>query len=241
MNSTKQHAVVVGGSSGIGLATAARLLATGIDVTIAGRDAARLARARTELGGDAQALPLDARDEAAVKAFFAGLGRFDHLVLSVGSGRGLGPFPQLDLADVRLGFEEKIWPQLACAQAALATLADNGSITFVSAVTANAEAPATAGIAAANGVLETVTPILAADLRPRRVNAVSPGVVDTDWWSFLPVDQKAAVFQDYGQRAPVGRIGAPDDIARAIAFLVTDGFMTGHVLVCDGGLRLAAA
>ena len=239
MKSTKQHAVVIGGSSGIGLATAARLLAMGMDVTIAARDQARLELACAELGGEARSKRLDARDELAVEAFFAALGPFDHLVLAVGSGRGLGPFPQLDLAEVRQGFEEKVWPQLSCAQAALDTLAGNGSITFVSAVTANAEAPATSGIAAANGVLETVTPILAADLRPRRVNAVSPGVVDTNWWSFLPTDQKAAAFEDYGRRAPVGRIGTPDDIAQAIAFLVSDGFMTGHVLVCDGGLRLS--
>jgi NAD(P)-dependent dehydrogenase (short-subunit alcohol dehydrogenase family) len=74
-----------------------------------------------------------------------------------------------------------------------------------------------------------------------RVNSVSPGVVDTPWWDFLSDEQRAAVFADFASRTPVGRIGKAEDIGEAIAFLVTNGFMTGHVLVCDGGVRLTAA
>lgn len=100
--------------------------------------------------------------------------------------------------------------------------------------------PGTAGIGAANAAVAALVPILAAELRPLRVNGVSPGVVDTPWWSFLPSDQKDLVFADYAAKAPVGRVGRPEDIAQAIAFLITDAFMTGHMIVCDGGLRLAA-
>ncbi len=72
------------------------------------------------------------------------------------------------------------------------------------------------------------------------MNAVSPGVVDTAWWDFMDVEQRQAAFANFAGRTPVGRVGTPDDIAKAIAFLVADGFVSGHVLVCDGGLRLAA-
>ena len=85
-----------------------------------------------------------------------------------------------------------------------------------------------------------MTPILAAELRPLRVNAVTPGVVDTPWWDFVDAEQRRAVFADYAGKSPVGRVGTPDDIAKAIAFLISDSFVTGHVLTCDGGLRLAA-
>ena len=83
-------------------------------------------------------------------------------------------------------------------------------------------------------------PILAAELRPLRVNGVSPGVIDTPWWDFLPAEQREAAFTEYAAKTPVGRVGKPDDIAEAVAFLVTNTFMTGQVIVCDGGLRLVA-
>jgi NAD(P)-dependent dehydrogenase (short-subunit alcohol dehydrogenase family) len=88
--------------------------------------------------------------------------------------------------------------------------------------------------------LTIVTPVLAAELKPLRVNAVTPGVVDTPWWDFVAAEQRQAAFAEYAGKAPVGRIGTPDDIASAIAFLIGNSFVTGHVLTCDGGLRLAA-
>jgi NAD(P)-dependent dehydrogenase (short-subunit alcohol dehydrogenase family) len=240
MTQPSEHAVIIGGTSGIGLATAQRLLANGLQVTVAGRGKQRLDAAGETLGGKARALVLDAADPVQVREFFATLGAFDHLVLALGSGRGMGAFATLDLGEVRRGFEEKVWPHLSCAQAALPHLRKDGSIIFVSAVSGQMAAPGTAGLAAANGALAIVTPVLAAELRPQRVNAVSPGVVDTPWWGFLDADQRQGAFADYAKKSLVGRVGAPDDIAKAIAFLIEDSFVTGHVLVCDGGLRLAA-
>jgi NAD(P)-dependent dehydrogenase (short-subunit alcohol dehydrogenase family) len=98
--------------------------------------------------------------------------------------------------------------------------------------------PGTAGIGAANAAVAALVPILAAELRPLRVNGVSPGVIDTPWWDFLSEDQKASVFADYASKTPVGRVGRPEDAAQAIAFLVCDSFMSGHTIICDGGLRL---
>jgi NAD(P)-dependent dehydrogenase (short-subunit alcohol dehydrogenase family) len=235
-----QHVLILGGSSGIGLAAAERLARNGYAVTIAGRDARRLAAAKDTLGGDVAAVPLDGADFDALPAAFARVGAIDHLVLAFGSGKGLGPLAEVSLADVRAGFEEKVVAHIACAQAALPHLSGDGSLTFVSAVSGQAAMPGTAGIGAANAAVAALTPILAVELAPRRVNCVSPGVVDTPWWGFLPEDQRGAVFADYGARSPVRRVGAPDDVAQAIAFLIADSFMTGHTLICDGGLRLAS-
>jgi NAD(P)-dependent dehydrogenase (short-subunit alcohol dehydrogenase family) len=183
---------------------------------------------------------LNAAKEAlkGVENAFARIGAFDHLVLALGSGKGFGPFASMKLADVRQGFEEKVYPHFACAQAAIPFLHKGGSVTFVSAVSAHAAMPGTAGIGAANAAVAALVPILAAELRPLRVNGVSPGVIDTPWWDFLSKDQKTPIFADYASKTPVARVGQPDDVAQAIAFLISDTFMSGHVMIWDGGLRL---
>jgi NAD(P)-dependent dehydrogenase (short-subunit alcohol dehydrogenase family) len=237
---SSQHTVIVGGSSGIGLATARHLVAAGGRVTITGRDSTRMAEAKRLLGAGAQFLRMDATAADALPAQFAEIGKFDHLVLALGSSKGVGPFAVVLLADVKLGFEEKVFAHFATAQAALPFLNPKGSLTFVSAVSAQAAAPGTAGIGAANAAIAALVPILAVELKPLRVNGVSPGVIDTPWWDAFPGEQKQAMFADFAAKTPVGRVGKPEDVAQAIAFLISDSFMTGHTLICDGGLRFAA-
>jgi len=222
------------------LATARRLLADNLKVTITGRNKPRLDEANRSLGNAVSAVVMDAAATDRLPEAFDRIGSFDHLILALGSGKGAGPFPSVSLADVRLGFEEKVYPHFATAQAALPHLRKDGSVTFISAVTAHAAMPGTAGIGAANAAIAALVPILAAELRPLRVNGVSPGVVDTPWWNFLPEDQRGAVFADFAGKTPAGRVGRPEDVAQAIAFLISDSFMSGHMIVCDGGLRLAS-
>jgi NAD(P)-dependent dehydrogenase (short-subunit alcohol dehydrogenase family) len=234
---SSQHIAIVGGSSGIGLATASLLLGKGHKVTIAGRNAGRLEAAAKALEGDVHAIGMDAANQAELSTAFNQIGAFDHLVLALGSGKGVGPFATVPLAEVKAGFEEKVFAHFACAQAALPHLREDGSLTFISAVSAHAAAPGTAGIGAANAAIAALAPILAVELRPLRVNVVSPGVVDTPWWGFLPEAQKTSIFAEYAAKTPVGRVGQADDIAKAIAFLIFDSFMSGETIICDGGLR----
>lgn len=235
---SSQHVVIVGGSSGIGLSTAALLLGKGYKVTITGRNAERLEAAKKTLTGDLLTHTMDATDFDALPEVFDRIGAFDHLVVALGSAKGGGPFGSVAIADVKAGFEEKVYAQFATAQAAQRSLRKDGSLTFISAVSGQAAVPGTAGIGAANAAIAALVPILAAELRPLRVNAVSPGVVDTPWWNFLSDDQKASAFADYAAQTPVGRVGQPMDIADAIAFLIANTFISGQILICDGGLRL---
>jgi NAD(P)-dependent dehydrogenase (short-subunit alcohol dehydrogenase family) len=237
---SSQHVVIVGGSSGIGLAAGRLLLAKGHKVTIAGRSSERLAAAKQQLSGDLSTIVLDAANAGSLPEAFARIGAFDHLVLALGSGKGVGPFATVPLADVRAGFEEKVFAHFATAQAALPHLRKDGGLIFLSAVSAHTAAPGTAGIGAANAAIAALVPILAAELRPLRVNAVSPGVIDTPWWDFLSEEQRGPLFATYAAMTPVGRVGQPDDVAKVIAFLISDGFMSGETIVCDGGLRWAS-
>ena len=227
--------VVMGGTSGIGLATAEACFADGAEVTVTGRDPGRLASAAGKVTG---AEAVDATSEEEVRAFFARHGRFDHLVLAVSGAAGGGPLRDLRTDDLRAAFEGKFFPHIIAARSALDTIEENGSITFITAGSARAALPGTAGLAAVNGALERAVPPLAAELAPLRVNAVSPGVIDTPWWSWLPEEQRRAQFAAYAEQTPAGRVGHPGDVAGAVRYLIGAGFVTGAVLPCDGGLTL---
>jgi NAD(P)-dependent dehydrogenase (short-subunit alcohol dehydrogenase family) len=230
--------VIFGGSSGIGLATAQLLASRGADIWIVGRDRHKLAAASNSIGGTAQARMVDANDEAAVAGFFEEVGAIDHLILTLSGGDGAGPFADLDLGSLRRGFEAKFWPHLTVAQAALKNLRAGGSITFVTAASAGGHLPGTSGLAAINGALNAMIPVLAVELKPLRVNAVSPGAIDTAWWDRWPAEQKAALFADLAATSPAGRVGRAEDVADAIAFVTGNGFVTGQVIQCDGGIQL---
>ena len=152
---------------------------------------------------------MDAATADALPGQFAQIGKFDHLVLALGSGKGVGPFATVGLADVKLGFEEKVYAHFATAQAALPFLNPTGSLTFVSAVSAHAAVPGTAGIGAANAAVAALVPILSVELKPLRVNGVSPGVIDTPWWDAVPDEQKQAMFKDFAAKTSGRSRGAP--------------------------------
>lgn len=231
-----QRVVVLGGTSGIGLATAKAALDAGAMVTIGGRDRARLDAAMATLGGSAEGAIVDATDRGSLEAALERIGRLDHLVLSVATGGGAGPIASLDLEVLRRAMEGKVLAFLRALQVALPRLRADGSVTFVTAASARAAAPGTAGLAANNGALNAAVAPLAVELAPLRVNAVCPGVVHTPIFDKWPAEMRERFFART-KTTPVGRVGRPEEIARAILFLMTDEFVTGTLLDCDGGIR----
>jgi NAD(P)-dependent dehydrogenase (short-subunit alcohol dehydrogenase family) len=232
-------AVVVGGTSGIGLATARQLHDRGATVHVTGRSAQRLDTVRQEapelLGHQA-----DGTSHDAMSKLFASIGTVDWLVLSMGGSAGAGPLASLDLGELRGAFDAKFWGHLTSVQAALPYLAEDGSITFVGAGSARSGIPTTAGLAAVNGAVEALVKPLAVELAPIRVNAVSPGLVDTPWWDEMPADVRDAYFAAAAKALPVGRVASAVEVAESVALAATNGNLTGTVLETDGGARLVS-
>lgn len=233
--------VVIGGTSGIGLAAAKAVHELDAEIVLAARDERELAAAVSEVGNSATGRRVDATMYRELQHMFEDLGQIDHLVLSVSAGPvGSGPMATLDLDELRQGFEGKFWPFVMALQVALPHFRNNqGSVTFVSAASAGAPLSGAAGFAAINGALEAMIPALAVELKPLRLNAVSPGLVSTRFWHGLPKQERAAMFERYASATPVGRVGSPDDVAKGIAFLITNDFVTDTVLTVDGGLTLS--
>ncbi|MEV1167133.1 SDR family oxidoreductase [Nonomuraea sp. NPDC049784] len=232
--------VIVGGTSGIGLATAARLAAGGAEVFVTGRSEERLQAALKQLGDQASGEVLDARDTGAMRALFERLGSVDHVIITVTGRGGAGPLSSLTSETLTGAVQNKLVPQFLTAQAALGALSPGGSITFVTAASAGAAFPGASLLAAVNGAIEAAVPSLAVELAPIRVNAVSPGVIDTDWWSGLGDEARAAFLEGTAASLPVGRVGTPEDVATSIEYVVRNSFVTGTVLTVDGGGKLKA-
>ena len=232
--------VVIGGSSGIGLAVARRSLDDGATVVIAGRSQQRLDAARADLDrsgppvGRLSAHPVDIGDPAQVTRLFERVGTLSHLVVTA-ADLPCGPVVSLSEDSMVRAVRSKILGPLFAAQQAAPRITKPGSITFTSGIAASRPAPGGALAATVNGALESMVLALALELAPIRVNAVSPGWVDTPVWDRLAApDVKNARMADLAARLPARRLGRPEDIANAVAFLIADNFVTGTVLHAEG-------
>lgn len=233
--------LIVGGSSGMGLALARRLLDEGAFVTIAGRSQERLAAACRQLDDDPKLgiYAVDISREEEVAALFRIVGSVDHIVSTAADIEGAYQLlPSIELAAAQRVVESKFYGPLLLAKYGAAHLPSSGSITYTSGVAAYRPAARGSVVAAVNAALEGLVRALAVELAPIRINAVSPGWVDTPIWSFVAGDAKQATLDAMAQRLPAGRVGQPEDIADAIRFLIGNGFTTGTILHVEGGHRL---
>ena len=223
----------------MGLALAERLAFQGARTVILGRNAEKLSAARESLGGNVRAIACDITAEAQVARMFAELDAVDHIVATAADIEGAYRLlPDIEVAAARRVMESKVYGPLLLAKHGAPKLRANGSITYTSGIAAYRPSARGSVVASANAALEGLVRALAVELAPIRVNAVSPGWVDTPIWSFVAGDAKAATLQAMAERLPVGRVGQPGDIADAILFLMQSGFTTGSVLHVEGGHRL---
>ncbi len=222
--------VVIGGSSGIGLATAELVKSQGADVVIASRSAAKLDPIAERL--KVTAIPTDVTNDQSVAELFKRTGPVDHVVLTAAQLR-TGPFKTVAMEDVRATMEGKFWGAWRVAREA--EIRAGGSLTLVTGFLSIRPRPNSAIISAANGALESLARALALELAPVRVNAVSPGVIDTPIRAAMPEAARKEMLAKTAAALPVGRVGMAEDIAQQIASFMSNGFATGAIVYVDGG------
>jgi NAD(P)-dependent dehydrogenase (short-subunit alcohol dehydrogenase family) len=234
MTIASSHVLVFGGSSGIGLGIARDCLARGATVTLASRSPAKLAAAATALaaGDRVTTAAVDVSDEPAVKDLLARR-PVDHVVVSTIDG-AYAPIRAMELANARRAIDAKLIGLLLVAKHAV--LPRHGSLTVISGIAADRPMPGGAVVCAVNGALHAMVRALAIELAPCRVNALSPGWVDTPAWDRFG-DDKPQLHTERARLLPVGRIGTVTDLAHAAIYLLENGYTTGEVLHVDGGHR----
>jgi NAD(P)-dependent dehydrogenase (short-subunit alcohol dehydrogenase family) len=228
-----ESVLVVGRGGGIARAVVVAARDAGARVIAAGRDQRALADAYAG-EPDITTETVDLTDEAAIAALGERLGTVAHVV-STASARARGRLADLDRDAVRLSFDTKVIGPLMLAKHLGPRISEGGSFTLFSGVAAAKIAVGTLAVAVTNGAVDVLARSLALELAPIRVNAISPGVIDTGAWDALGEQGKAEYFADIGARNPAGRIGTADDIANAVLFAMTSTFLTGVTLHIDGG------
>jgi NAD(P)-dependent dehydrogenase (short-subunit alcohol dehydrogenase family) len=228
-----QRVLIIGRPGGIAGAIVAAARDAGASVIIAGRNKAALDAAYAE---ERNITPetVDLTDEASIAALAERLGTVDHIV-STASARARGKLADLDRDAIRLSFDTKVIGPLFLAKHFAPRMNEHGSIVIFAGVASVKIAVGTMGVAITNGSAEVLARSLALELAPIRVNAISPGVIDTGAWDAFGEQGKAEYFARIASTNPAGRIGTVQDIADGVIFALTNTFLTGTTLHIDGG------
>ncbi|EID4376712.1 SDR family oxidoreductase [Vibrio vulnificus] len=221
MGSDKTVYVVLGGTSGIGAELAKQLESEHTIVHVASRQTG-----------------LDISDEKSVYHYFETIGAFDHLIVTAGSYAPAGKVVDVEVTQAKYAFDTKFWGAVLAAKHGARYLKQGGSITLTSGMLSRKVVANTYVKAAINAAIEATTKVLAKELAPSRVNAISPGLTKTEAYKGMNADDRDAMYQRTQSHLPVGKVGEASDIAMAYLFAIQNSYMTGTVIDVDGGALL---
>jgi NAD(P)-dependent dehydrogenase (short-subunit alcohol dehydrogenase family) len=233
-----QKVIVLGGSSGIGLATAKAAAAAGAQVLIVSGNQSNITRALATMSGNSTGLVVDLRDELAIKRLFEQTGNFDHLVYTAGSSMSVQQVVDLETRTIRDYFELRFWGAFAAVKYGVPAIRNGGSITLTSGIANRRPGSGWALGASTSGALEGFTVAMAVELAPVRVNIVSPGMTRTNLWSGIPEVEREEMYGQSGARLLTGRVATAEEVAQTYLYLMTAPFVTGQAIIVDGGAVL---
>lgn len=233
-----QRIAILGGTSGLGLATAKAAAAEGAAVIVASATEKRVESALSQLPANAEGHVVDLIDSDAVAALFGRVGELDHLVFIAGESLQLGAVAETPVADARRALELRVWGAYDAVRQGAPTLRPTGSIVLTSG-TAGPRPSAGWGVGAliCSG-MEGMARALALELAPVRVNVVRPGVIRTDLWDPMGEEAREALYEEIAGTLPVGGVGEAEDVAAAYLFVMANPHATGSVVTVDGGTLL---
>lgn len=231
MDTQNKRAVVFGGSSGIGLAAAQRLAASGAKVTVVSRNPDR---AQSSVPDGVRLAACDVRDRDALASLFEELAPLDILVnAATGGKRPSGPFLEVDL-DAYQGAFDKLWGYTNTVRLGAGHMTEDGAIVLVSGAPARRSRANQTALASVGGAVEAFCRAVAIEIAPRRINVVSPGVINTPM--FGPDEsQREDMLSKATSRHLIDRPGTADEVASAILFVIENDFVTGTTVDVDGG------
>ncbi len=218
MSQEKTTYVIIGGTSGIGEAVAKYFDHDENIVHVASRKTG-----------------LDISDERAVHCYFESIGPFDHLIVTAGSYAPVGKITDVATEDAKKAFDTKFWGAIIAAKHAVRYMKPSGSITLTTGMLSRKVVANTYIKSAINAALEAVTKILAKELAPIRVNAISPGLTMTTAYKNMDSSSREAMYENAKCHLPAGKVGEASDIAMAYVMVITNSYMTGSVIDVDGG------
>ncbi|MFJ3136606.1 SDR family oxidoreductase [Streptomyces sp. NPDC086843] len=231
--------VVLGGTSGIGLAVARRAADAGATVTIASSRAASVERALAQLPAGVVGRAVDASSGDAVAALFDEIGTFDHLAYTAGENLTGLPLADYTVDRASTFFALRLFHAIEAVRLAVPHLAPGGSVTLTSGTAAFKGGPGWTLGAAVCGAVVSAARSLAVELAPVRVNVVAPGVVRSPLWSGMSEADREQMYAGLAASLPLGRVAEPDDAAKAFLALMDQDYVTGTVSVVDGGTLAA--
>ncbi len=237
MDITGKRALVLGGTAGIGLATAVDLERRGARVTAASRNATGRERARVGLGDGAELRDVDVRDRIGLIALFRELAPLDILVCAAtGGARAVGPFLEMDLDGFQGSFD-KLWGYTNSVRLGAEHMSEDGTIVLVSGYPARKCSAGMSAISTVGNAVEGFVRAVAPELAPRRINVVSPGAIVTEMFS-PDLEQTATMLAGTTKQNLIPRAGTPEEVSQAILFLIENDFVTGTTIDVDGGALL---
>ncbi|WP_246858778.1 SDR family oxidoreductase [Chitinophaga sp. XS-30] len=230
--------IVLGGSSGLGLATAQAAAADGAEVIIVSSNQQRIDKALETLPNNSKGFAVSLEKEENIKAFFAGTGNFDHLVYTAGENISMSMVDDTEIEKGKDFFTIRFWGAFAAIKYGKQHINEGGSINLMSGNFGQRPAAGYSLGATICGAMDAFTKAMAVELAPIRVNNIAAGIIDTNLWGNMNYADREGFFKHLENTLLLKRVGKPEDIAQAFVYLMKQTYATGQSLVIDGGAVL---